>query len=76
MAAKNENKAVTEDVMEPVYIPKEYPKDDSQFVSVNGRRWLIQKGKTVLVPPEVAEVLRNANLMNEKAQAYIDGLTA
>jgi len=67
-------KAPVNDDMETVYIHKEYPKDDTQYVSVNGRRWLIQKGKTVQVPHAVAVVLRNANIMNEKAQAYIDGL--
>lgn len=72
MATKD--KTPTKAEMEPVYIPKENPKDDAQFVSINGRRWLIQKGKTVMVPHEVAVVLRNANIMNEKAQAYIDGL--
>lgn len=72
MATKD--KMQTHDDMETVYIPKEYQKDDTQYVSVNGRRWLIQKGKAVQVPHQVAVVLRNANIMNEKAQAYIDGL--
>lgn len=65
-----------ENSYEPVYIPKQYAKDDSQFVGVNGRHYLIQKGKTVMVPREVAEVIRNSQLNDEQAQAYIDSMTA
>ena len=59
----------------PVYIPKEYAKDDAQYVAVNGRRFLIQKGRTVEAPPQVAEILRNAQLQTEAARAYMDGLS-
>lgn len=42
--------------------------DDDVFVSVNGYKYLIQRGKEVEVPRFVAEVLRNSE--NQKAATY------
>lgn len=42
--------------------------DDDVFVSVNGYKYLIQRGKEVEVPKFVAEVLRNSE--NQKAATY------
>ena len=42
--------------------------DDDVFVSVNGYKYLIQRGKEVEVPCFVAEVLRNSE--NQKAATY------
>lgn len=55
----------------PVFIPKESKGDDDLFVAVNGRRYLIQKGKTVMVPPEVAEVIEHMMEARAEADAYI-----
>ena len=40
---------------------------DDVFVCVNGHPYLIKRGETVMVPPAVAEVLRNAEEQREKA---------
>lgn len=42
--------------------------DDDVFVSVNGYKYLIQRGKEVEVPKFVAEVLRNSE--NQKAATF------
>ncbi len=42
--------------------------DDDVFVSVNGYKYLIQRGKEVEVPRFVAEVLKNSE--NQKAATY------
>lgn len=42
--------------------------DDDVFVSVNGYKYLIQRGKEVEVPKFVAEVLKNSE--NQKAATY------
>ena len=45
-----------------------------EFISVNGKNYLIQRGETVEIPEEVAEVIRNAELAEEYAMRYVDGL--
>ena len=40
---------------------------DDVFVCVNGHPYLIKRGETVMVPPAVAEVLKNAEEQREKA---------
>lgn len=40
---------------------------DDVFVCVNGHPYLIKRGETVMVPPAVAEVLKNAEDQREKA---------
>lgn len=37
------------------------------FVCVNGHPYIIKRGETVMVPPAVAEALRNAEDQREKA---------
>ncbi len=56
----NEKKGMGEELV-PVYIPKLHDgSDETQFVSVNGRDFLIQRGKRVEVPACVAEVLEHS----------------
>ena len=43
-----------------------------QFVGVNGKAYKIMKGVDVEVPPEVAEVIRNAQRAAEEAEDYLD----
>lgn len=43
-----------------------------EFFSVNGKNYLIKKGVTVLVPPEVKEVWDNAQEQRAKSMAYVD----
>ena len=49
--------------------------NQDEFFSVNGKNYIIQRGKDVEVPEEVAEVIRNAELAEEYAMRYIDDLT-
>ena len=46
-----------------------------EFYSVNGKNYIIKRGETVEIPEEVAEVIRNAEMSEEYAMKYIDGLT-
>lgn len=45
-----------------------------QFVSVNGKNFLVKKGVDVQVPYYVAEVLDASERASEAADRYIDGL--
>ena len=46
---------------EEIYIPKGYANDDPNlFVSVNGKNYLLPKGKTSKVPACVAEEIRRS----------------
>ena len=51
---------------------KEY-KDDV-FVGINGRKYLIQRGVEVMVPPEVAEVIRLSECQSVAAGEYLTRL--
>ena len=45
-----------------------------EFFSVNGKNYIIQRGETVEIPEEVAEVIRNAEKAEEYAMNYVDSL--
>lgn len=45
--------------------------EQNVFISVNGKNWLIPKGQTVLVPPEVAEEYYRAE---EAREAFISAV--
>ena len=51
----------------PVFIPFIEGESESQFVSVNDKDYLVRKGETVMVPPEVAEVLENSRIQQASA---------
>ena len=53
---------------ETIRLPITGNDDDDVFVSVNGYKYLIQRGKEVEVPRFVAEVLKNSE--NQKAATY------
>lgn len=72
MAKNTAETTKTEDTYVPVYLPKRYKGDDEQLLSINGRRLLIQKGKTVMVPPEFAELIDNARMQEESSEAYME----
>lgn len=56
-----------------VFIPKGYEHDEpNMFVSVNGKNYLLPKGKKSLVPPEVAEEIRRANEAQEIKDTHIE----
>ncbi len=56
----------------PVFVPKTGRGDDDLFVAVNGKRILIQKGKTVYLSPAFAEVVQNSLDAQAKADAFIE----
>lgn len=62
----------------PERVPLKLPLDPDpkapkeEFFSVNGKNYLIKKGVTVLVPPEVKEVWDNAEEQRLKAYEYVD----
>lgn len=45
-----------------------------EFYSVNGKNYIIQRGKNVEVPLEVAEVIKNNEMAEDYAMNYIDDL--
>lgn len=45
--------------------------NDSLFVAINGRKFLIQRGKTVEVPRAVAEVIEHSEEQAEEADSFI-----
>lgn len=57
-----------------IRIPRERDRQDDVFVCVNGRTWLIKRGVEVEVPECVAEVIRNAEDVAEKAYAYMESV--
>ena len=57
-----------------IRIPRERDRQDDVFVCVNGRTWLIKRGVEDEVPECVAEVIRNAEDVAEKAYAYMDSV--
>lgn len=52
----------------PVFIPLIEGEDESQFVGVGDKTFKIAKGETVLVPPEVAEVLEHSRIQMNQAR--------
>lgn len=46
--------------------------NQDEFFSVNFKNYIIQRGKTVEVPEEVAEVIRNNEKSEEYAMEYIE----
>ena len=50
-----------------IYIPKVRPDEEDEIVWINDRKWTVMKGVEVEVPPEVAEAIRNRDLMRQQA---------
>ena len=59
-----------------VYVDPGSGKDKGTiFVGVNGRGYYVPRGKSVAVPPEVAEVLKNRETMLEHAEQYSESVS-
>lgn len=59
-----------------ITIPREADDESNQIsVSVNGKVYLIQRGVAVLVPIEVAEVIKNSEIAKNIAVKYIEAQT-
>ena len=60
-----------------IFIPKGYANDEPNLlVSVNGQNYLLPKGKTSKVPPEVAYEIERSRRAAEKLDNTIDNLLA
>lgn len=78
MATKKTDKAepaeTKTNVKEPervrIIVPYIEGEDPEQVVGVNGKFYQIRKGVYVDVPPEVAEVLENANMQMVRAREF------
>lgn len=55
-----------------VILPRISGKADAVFVSVGERSWRIKRGCEVAIPECAYDVLRNAELAEDKATAYIE----
>ena len=70
---KTEEVEEVKDTRVDVFIPKGYANEDpNMFVSVNGVNYLLPRGKTSKVPPEVAEEIKRAFKAQEAMDAHID----
>lgn len=69
MAAKKEN-GQAENMVEILLERPRKGEDTHQFVSVNGKTYLVKKGEPVKVPRCVAEVLANAMAARNEQDAY------
>ena len=50
-----------------LFIPKGYANDEPNFfISVNGKNFILPKGKTSLVPPAIAEEIRRSQAEENK----------
>ena len=73
MAEEKKNTSVKEAKSTEKLVKIKLPRvkgEDSVFVSVNERTWLIKRGVEVEVPECVEEVLRHQEEMLEVAEAY------
>lgn len=72
MAEVKETKQVKEERV-PVTIPYE---NGDEFVSVNGKNFILPAGQTSMVPPEIAAELRRAIDAKSYAYRHSDELSA
>lgn len=59
-----------------IYIPKRNKNDNERFISCNGKRVMVQTGKTVELSPELAEVYENSVRQREDAERRISGMVS
>ena len=52
-----------------------HKEEDEQYVGLNGKNYLIQKGKRVSIPVEVYNVIMTSEKAKEEAQDYTDYVT-
>lgn len=71
-AAKTETAINPMEIMETVYIPKAAGEDANVFVGLNGKAWIIPRGKRCEVPQPVADILRMSEEAKNMADEYAD----
>lgn len=69
--AKNKEK----EQLVKIKLPRIGNKDEAVYVSVGDRSWRIRRGDEVEIPLCAYDLLRNAQLAEDAAVAYIRGLT-
>ena len=77
--ANKENKAAQEPAQElvPVSLARAGKNEEQNlFVSVNGKSWLLPKGKTSMVPPYVAAEISRAEAAQDELNRYIQHAAA
>lgn len=63
--------------LEEIFIPRAGAKEDPNlFVSVNGKNFLIPKGKKSKVPRYIADEIRRSERAREAFEAFVDEATA
>lgn len=53
-----------------VFVPKISGEDQTFFVGINGKNWLIPRGRYVEVPKHVAEIVNQHNRMTQMADDH------
>ena len=73
-AAEAEAKAEEAEVQRvEIFIPKGFANDEpNYFIGINGKNYILPKGKKSLVPPEVAAEYERARKAQEKLDEHID----
>lgn len=63
--------------LEEIFIPRAGAKEDPNlFVSVNGKNFLIPKGKKSKVPRYIADEIRRSERARDDFEAFVDEATA
>jgi len=52
-----------------------HKEEDEQFVGLNGKNYLIQKGQKVSIPVEVYNIIMTSEKAKDEAQDYTDFVT-
>ncbi len=78
MATEKKTETVPEPYeLEEIFIPRAGAKEDPNlFVSVNGKNFLIPKGKKSKVPRYIADEIRRAERARDDFEAFVDQATA
>ena len=71
-----ENKSTNDAKKITIRLPRAQGKDavQEEFFSINDKRYIIKRGTTVEIPPELAEVIENGEKAEEYALNYISDL--
>ena len=81
-ATEKKTEAVAEKLPDPyeleeIFIPRAGAKEDPNlFVSVNGKNFLIPKGKKSKVPRYIADEIRRSERARDAFEAFVDEATA
>ena len=63
-------KEVKKEELVKIRLPRKTKNDEDVFVSVNEKTWLIKRGVEVEVPAYVADLIRNAEEMEEEIYEF------